>query len=317
MQPANQWRNNIKNESHQVVWLTAFVLVILVAATVSVVGACLYKYVHHSDCEISLYEGQVAKPVATARSTSAQMEVNPVIDSKATQYKGTQAKQQSQKSAFGIADAEQVWKTETAIELFKADYTNANGEVTVKSADGRKVIAPGTEGSYTFSLKNTGNTSADYKIWVEAEISSDMTGVPLQTRMFGDNEWLLGDKNSWEQAEDLNGVSTSENIGAGKSAEYTIYWQWPFEQGDDAADTGLGDASAHQEMSYTVTIYTLTATSTSTGSDSDGQTKHPLLHPAKTGDDTPVILWTAVLVISAVVLIILFILIRKRKNERK
>ena len=322
MQPVNQWKNNIKNQSHSVVWLTAFVLAVLVVATVSVVGACLYKYVHHSDCEISLYEGQVAEPVKTARNASAQMAANPVIESKATQYKGTQAKQQSKKSSFNVADADQVWKTETAIELFKADYTNANGEVAVKSADGRKVIAPGTEGSYTFSLKNTGNASADYKIWVEAELSSDMTGVPLQTRMSSDSGWLLGGKNSWEQAEDLDGVSTTENIGAGRTAEYTIYWQWPFEQGDDAADTQLGDLSASQyasqEMSYTVTIYTLTAASP--GSDSDDQSKtplYPLLHPTKTGDDTPVALWTAVLVISAGILIILFIILRKRKNEQK
>lgn len=312
MQPGNQWRNKIKNQSHSVVWLTAFVLAVLVAATISVVGACLYNYAHRSDCEISLYEGQVAEPVKTAKAAAAQTAVNPVIESRATQYSGTQAKQQSQKSAFAVKDAQQIWKTETAIELFKADYKNINGDVTVKSVDGTKVVAPGTEGSYTFSLKNTSNVSADYKIWVEAKLSSNMTGVPLQTRMSGDSGWLLGGKNSWEKAEDLDGVSTAENIGAGKTAEYTIYWQWPFEQGDDAADTGLGDASVNQEMSYTVTIYTLTAVAAG----SDGQTKNPLLHPAKTGDNAKVILWTAVLVISAGVLMVLFIL-RKRKNDRE
>lgn len=329
MQPVNQWKNNIKNQSHSVVWLTAFVLAVLVVATVSVVGACLYKYVHHSDCEISLYDGQVAEPVKTAKNASAQMAANPVIQSKATQYKGTQAKQQLQKSSFNVTDAEQVWKTETAIELFKAEYTNANGEVTVKSADGRKVIAPGTEGSYTFSLKNTGNASADYKIWVEAELSSDMTGVPLQTRMSSDSGWLLGGKNSWEQAEDLDGVSTSESIGAGKTAEYTIYWQWPFERGDDAADTALGNEAVSQEMTYTVTIYTLTASATGGDStdqtDESNQTNQPnqkeqpkknFWNAVKTGDYAQVMLWIVVLIISAGVVIYLVIL-KKRKNDRE
>ena len=316
MQPANHKNENRINQGHNAVWLTAFVLAVLVAATISVVGTCIYRYARHSDCEISLYQGQIAEPVKTAQSASTQKAANPVIRSEATQYKGSQAKQQTEKSAFDVKDYDQVWKTETAIELFKSDYTNADGVVTVKSADGRKVIAPGTEGSYTFSLKNTSDASADYKIWVEADISSDMTGVPLETRMSCDSGWLLGGKNSWEKAEDLNGVSTAENIGAGKTAEYTIYWQWPFEQGDDPADTHLGnisaDQSTNQELSYTVTIYTLT----STAAESADQTQNSLFHPAKTGDNAQVILWTVVLAVSAGILIVLLIL-RKRKNEQK
>lgn len=55
-----------------------------------------------------------------------------------------------------------------------------------------KVIAPGTDGSYTFDLKNTSSQSADYKIWVETTVSSNTTDMSLQTRMSSTEGWLLG-----------------------------------------------------------------------------------------------------------------------------
>lgn len=311
MQPANSKKENKTPKSHSIVWLLAGILTVLVIATVSVVGTCIYSYAHRSDCQISLYDGQIKEAASMINNAANQKKNNPVIKSEATTYSGTQAKAQSEKSAFEVKDVTQVWKTETAVELFKSDYKNVDGITTVQSEDGRKVIAPGTEGSYTFSLKNTSNTVADYKIWVEAKLSSNMTGVPIQTRMSASDGWLLGGKNTWEAAADLDGVATAATIDAGKTAEYTIYWQWPFEQGEDAADTGFGNASVNQEMSYTVTIYTLTAAATDSG-DSGSQK----LSGVKTGDTTKIFLWIIVLVISASVISCLVIW-KKRKNDVK
>lgn len=318
MQPERKWKNNLKNQSHSIVWLTAFILALLVVATVSVVGTCIYNYAHRSDCQISLYDGQIKEDAGVVKNNAAsQKKADSVVQSVATQYSGQEARQESEKSAFEVKDEEQVWKTQTAIELFKADYKNADGVVTVKSADGSKVIAPGTEGSYTFSLQNTSDAAADYKIWVEAELSSNMTGVPIETRMSSENGWLLGGKNTWAQAEALNGVATSETIDAGRTAEYTIYWQWPFEQGNDAADTGYAnaEASADQEMSYTVTIYTLTAAATE--SVDQNQSDHPqksFLQAVKTSDTMQTVAWIIVLVCAAGVLFGMLIL-KKRKND--
>ena len=82
-------------------------------------------------------------------------------------------------------------------------------------------------------------------------------------------------------------------------------------------DTSLSNASVNQEMSYTVTIYTLTATTAGSDSNVNGQ-DNPAhsLNPVKTGDGTPIILWVAVLAVSAGVLFWLF-LVKKRKNDRK
>lgn len=322
MKPEKKWGNNLKNQSHSIVWLIAFILAVLVVATVSVLGTCIYDYAHRSDCQISLYDGQMQETTgAVFNNAASQKNTNSVIQSVATQYSGADAKQESDKNAFAVEDTDQVWKTQTAIELFKSDYQNADGVTTVKSADGSKVIAPGTEGSYTFSLKNTGDMAANYKIWVEATLNSNIEGAPIETRMSSDDGWLLGGKNTWEQAEDLNGVSAAETIDAGKTAEYTIYWQWPFESGDDAADTNLADASGSvdQEMSYTVTIYTMTAAATGDGTENGnqtGSTDKNFLHAVKTDDGAQMLLWIVVLVCAAGVLACLLIL-RKRMNDGK
>lgn len=311
MQSENRERKNRITKSHNIVWLTAGLLTVLVIATVSVVGTCIYNYAHRTDCQISLFNGQVTETASNVGKAASQRAVSPVVRSEAVQYSGAQAKQQADKSAFEVKDTEHVWKTVTAIELFEAEYKNADGNVTVKSEDGNKVIAPGTEGSYTFSLKNTSSSSADYKIWVEAKLSSDMSGVPIQTRMSSDSGWLLGNKDSWKNAEDLDGVATEKSIGAGKTAEYTIDWQWPFERGEDETDTGYGNASVNQEMSYTVTIYTMTSAAAGSG---DQTNQGNFLNRVKTGDTAHIFAWAAVLIVSAGAIFLLFLL-RKRKND--
>lgn len=284
--------------------------------SVAVAGACIYNYVHCSACEISLYKGQIKNQKA-GRAKQAEQQ-RAILTSKAAKYSGTKAKQQSQKNAFDVQDADQIWETETAIELFKSQYTNKGGKITVKSADGKHVIAPGTEGQYTFDIKNTSETPANYKIWVEAKLSSNIEGVPLQTRMSGQDGWLLGSKNNWKQAVSLDGVTTKENIGAGKTAEYTIYWQWPFEQGDDKADTDLANASVNQEMSYTVTIHTMAAASTDAAPNNNQQDQKKrtyLVQAVKAGDTAQILRWAVILGVSAGILLIL--LLKKRKNKEE
>lgn len=219
MQSASTNSKQLKNYSHTI-WLLTCLLTVLVIATAAVLGMCLYIYANPSDSKISLYEGELSeennkiiKTGTTNNKTSAKT------------YTGNKAKQQAEKYGFDVTDAEQVWTTDTVIELFKVSYKNANGEITVKSAGNDKVLAPGTDGSYTFDLKNTAKKAADYKVWVEATISSNITGMPLQTKMSGQNGWLLGSKDTWKDAKALDGISTIEHIEAGKTAEYKIYWQ--------------------------------------------------------------------------------------------
>lgn len=315
MQPDHTKKNSIKIKNRSFVWPAALILSVLVLVSVAVAGACIYNYVHCSACEISLYKGQIKNQKA-GRAKQAQQQ-RSILKSKVAKYTGTKAKQRSQKNAFDVEDADKVWETETAIELFKSEYKNKDGKVTVKSADGKHVIAPGTEGQYTFDIKNTSDTPANYKIWVEANLSSNIEGVPIQTRMSGQNGWLLGSKNNWKQATALDGVTTKETIGSGKTAEYTIYWQWPFEQGDDKADTDLAEASVDQEMSYTVTIHTMAAASTTPDKNPSETTKRKyFVRGVKAGDTAQILTWAILLGLSAGILL-LILLLKKRKNKEE
>lgn len=319
MQPAQHKKTNRNKKSSSIVWLTAALLTILVIATVAAAGNCLYRYAHRSDCQISLYDGRQAEEVfGELKQTSNFLKDGKasVLQSESTQYVGSKAQEQAQQNAFEVDDNEQVWETETAIELFSAEYKNADGVTTVKSADGSKVVAPGTGGSYTFSLKNTSDSNARYRVWVEAELNATATGAPIETRMVSDKGWLLGDRNSWEQADVLDGVTTEENIDAGRSAEYTIYWQWPFEQGNDTFDTGLSDVSVKQDLSYTVTIHTMTVTATDSDQQNEQKPVKRLLEAVKTGDNAPIFLWLIALMTAAGVILYLGI-IKRRKNDRE
>lgn len=351
-----------KKNHNRMVWTCAGFLTVLVVATTAVVGASLYGYTQKSDCEISLYDGQLphtlsAKVSGTSEIT-AQSEVKPQSEVAVQTPDSTVAPQtqtntvapqstvtpqaqsstvtpQTQNSTttpvqtepdspyFHVADEKQIWNTETSVDIFQKNYTNQNGSVTVKTGDSDKVIAPGTEGSYTFTLKNTGKKGADYKVWIETKISSGLSDAHLQTRMTGKDGWLLGGGNTWTELKNLDGISEESHLDAGKSAAYTISWQWPYEQEEDALDTSLGNLTGDQNLTCTVTIHTVATGDTEhhhSGTTEEENTtgtalKNPLLlGSVQTGDTNHMILWLIVAAVSAGAVIFL-ICRRKKRNE--
>lgn len=265
----------------QTLWLTVFSLIILVGVTGVLVGNFLYSYARKSDCVISLYQGSIEKsgtPEEVKKSSGGGSASATGVQSSSRLLN----KKQAEKFDFKVVDDVQVWSTDTSIDIFKMTYQNQKGKVTVRSGEQDKVIAPGTGGSYTFSLKNTGEKTADCKVWVEAEISSDGADLPVQTKMSGKSGWLLGSDEVWGTAEDLNEVSEASKIPGGKSLDYTIYWQWPYEREEDEADTVLGNLAENDRLTYEVTIHTLA-------------TAPEDILAAKTGDETRLtsyMLWT-------------------------
>lgn len=251
--------NTKRSKTSYAPWLTAAFLAVMIIATAAILAACLFSYVHHGEHVISLSGGAVTSSQATGTSGTGTAK---------TSTKEISASQ-AQKKGFRVTDDDQVWSTDTPIELFKMSYNNKNGEIIVKSADGNKVIAPGTDGQYTFSLKNTGKNTIKYKVWMESQIASGSTDIPIETRVSGNSGWILGDSTNWKELSSIGEVSTEEKISAGKSSRYTIYWQWPFERGVDGADTELGDEAADQEISCTVIVHTLAAISGTDGENSD------------------------------------------------
>ena len=94
-------------------------------------------------------------------------------------------------------------------------------------------IAPGTQGSFAFTLTNeTTETGVDYTVSF-----GEVTGIPTNLKFYTDNKY--------EDELDI----TSENITGSLDAEdatgvtIELYWKWAYETAEgDAADTTNGKA---------------------------------------------------------------------------
>ena len=85
---------------------------------------------------------------------------------------------------FEVVDENDViWGEETKVEIFRTSYENGEGVITAKSDDGEKIVAPGTDNSYTFKLKNTGNVPVKYWLDVDAYITPGDKMIPIESRL--------------------------------------------------------------------------------------------------------------------------------------
>ena len=324
--PERQLQRSKLHNREQILWLAVFLLAVLVIATAALAGTYLFPFTRKSDCEISLYEGQTysekqqlsKSAVSTSGSTGASSTATGTASGMAagttTGNTTTGSTTGNANAGFQVSDDQQIWSTDTSIDLFHIRYANGYGEISVQGENGDKIVAPGTDGQYTFSLKNTGSKEADYKVWIEASVSSGDMEFPVLTKMKNSSGWLLGSDDTWEGAEDLNGVSTQGQMAAGKSDDYTIYWQWPFEQEEDERDTALGNLEDGQELTYTVTIHTQASMDTDSGAADRSQGTST--SAVKTGDTTPIIRWILILTAAAAVLGMVLYFIYRRKKEQ-
>lgn len=271
-------------------------LTVMVAVTLTLVATYLFGFSAKDIHAISLYKGLLKD-----KTTSATSQLKTT--SKVTKLKGTKAKQQD----FKVSDKEKVWKTDTKIQLFKLSYKNKDGKITVQSANKDKVVAPGTEGSYTFSIKNTGTKTAKYKVWTEADNNANVSKIPIKINIEGKEK-----------------LSQERSIKPGESIGYTIHWEWPFEQGDDKLDTDLANlklGDQKQEVEYELTIHTLATDAGKQSTDTNDQKKDNnkkftlISHSGKTGDQANILLWSIIAAMSVIAIGVIIICKRRKENE--
>ena len=195
------------------------------------------------------------------------------------------------------------------IQVFYAEYDN-NGEITVKSAFGDKVIAPGTENQYDIYVRNIGKVPISYVLEAESHITVDINGtqteIPIEASFYTPrNSYLLGGEESLENLGKLDGVTDNGGLSPQNQAKYTLCWSWPFD-GDDEFDTMLGNLAAEGEVLTIKVAFSVTASY-----DPNAAGGSPI-----TGDSSNIGLWVALLVISTFTLIILLFL-RKRENDEE
>lgn len=220
---------------------------------------------------------------------------------------GTEGDEFVAQPGFEVSDSQGVWNTDTRIEIFHVYYENGEAVATVRSNGTDKVIAPGTENSYTFKLRNTGNVALDYEVEVDAYVSPSDLKLPVDGRMNRyDNKWLIGGTDQYEDVLSLDTAKDTMTLAAGRYATYTLDWRWLYEQGNDALDTALGDRAIDEDLMLTIAIRT---TATESADPHGGGGILP-----QTGDDNHTVLWAT---LAGCALIMMVFLIFSRDEEEK
>lgn len=122
-------------------------------------------------------------------------------------------------------------------DLFETTYTN------VESANGDKIIAPGTEGSFDIVLTNNSEVNATYTI----AYTADTGNIPVEFSLGEDEE---GNTTWYSDITALNATDVEIAMNGGGDT-VTVYWRWAFVGGQssnftgtqtDQTDTALGTA---------------------------------------------------------------------------
>ena len=194
------------------------------------------------------------------------------------------------------------------IQVFYAEY-GKDGEITVKSDFGDKVVAPGTENSYNLYVRNVGKVPISYILEAESRITVDVNGqqteIPIEASFYTPrSSYLLGGEESLENLGKLDGVKDISGLSPKHQAKYTLCWSWPFD-GDDEFDTLLGNLAAEgEELTVKVAFNVTAAYNPNAGGGS------PI-----TGGSSNIGLWVALFVISTFTLIILLFLRKREQDE--
>ena len=145
----------------------------------------------------------------------------------------------------------------TELDVFSVSYEDDTGNITIKGADGEKVLAPGAKVDYTIRIRNTDRIAVDYD-FIPKVNNFSQTELPIVVRMIGpDEEYLVGDAKTWVSIEEMDSLNEKHTLLAGECSEYLFQWKWAFETGSDDYDTWLGVNAKTQNigMSMNMSLY--------------------------------------------------------------
>lgn len=188
------------------------------------------------------------------------------------------------------------------LSLFSAYYDH------VASNDGDKVLAPGTAGSTIIRLANASKGEVSFTA-VVYEIKSSET-LDIETKLEGLNFYDSSDVYLPEDVQIENVIRcVNGTLAAGAEQDFDIEWVWDFELDEqkDINDTLLGNAAASgSEDDVLIGFYLVV--------EDDNEIVKP--GTPETGDVGLIEVWIVLLVVSGAVLIFLFWL-KKREKENQ
>lgn len=132
---------------------------------------------------------------------------------------------------------------EGTIELFRIEYSNELGEITVRSANADNVVAPGTAVSYDIRLRNNDDVVIDFLMTPMVDFFTG-DSVPMEFKLMDSyGNYLLGSETEWAGADAMNALAHKGSIHPNEVFTYHVTWQWAFEVSDEqnAYDTYLGN----------------------------------------------------------------------------
>lgn len=287
------------------IWLSVLVIFICVSASTVALADKISSYLLNDTGAISLIPENalsVREDTATVNTTQNAADVQSNTSSETA----SRQPQSSKTPGFEASDDTAVWTTDTQVEIFRVSYVNGEQVITVSNDNGDKLIAPGTENSYTFKLKNTGNIALDYTVSVDAYFIPGDIVIPITSRISRyDGQWIAGDKNTYVDVKALDSAEDKDTLSAGRYSYYTLEWLWPYESGNDELDTLLGNMAVDQDLIFTVVITTTAIES------EDSHAVGGLMSP-QTGDTSNITLWLSLSVASFVGLMVLIFLPRRQ-----
>ena len=302
-------RERKKKQKRSLLFWFVFLLTVSVIATSILTTMLMDKYYFDASGAIDISPNNPLAQQEQQQETEAESEGSGEEIQVNTESGTVKPASTPKNPNFEASDAESgVWTTNTKVDIFKSSYTNKQGQMTVKSDDGDKVIAPGTSNSFVFKLANTGNVPLDFNLDIDAK-TTDGYELPIKVRLYRhDNTWLLGDDDTWMFIPQLDGAEDNATMAAGSYFYYTLEWEWPFES-DDSYDTATGNIAVDEDISLTLVIHT-------SAEESNGPNGGMGIRIPDTGDTTSLVIWGTIAALSLIIVIILiFVILIKDKDD--
>ncbi|MGG5317302.1 LPXTG cell wall anchor domain-containing protein [Enterococcus sp. AZ072] len=207
----------------------------------------------------------------------------------------------------------------TSTNIFTTIIVDTAAKTT---ADGEKLIAPGTSGEYSFTIHNTYEHPIDYTV-IGKDQNIDELPLDFKLRV-ANGPWITEGSDRWNLWSNTFPLSYTRKLESGMSETINLQWQWPFERSRDLGDTNYGEIAKTRELIYQLTLNVLVETD-------DGQGKPKPVDTSvndrkgsgffsdkkwRTYPQTGESLAKASIVIGFLILFFVFIIFRLRKGQQ-
>ena len=137
------------------------------------------------------------------------------------------------------------------IDLFRTEYSDASGDVNVRSRDNDNIIAPGTSGEHMILVKNDTEYSLEYEIVMDASIKDGPAPdvkLPIYVRMVAGSP----SPKQWSSLRDAASQKLRGTLGSGQNVSFYCQWRW--DEGDDGLDTRLSKDAGNMKLCADITV---------------------------------------------------------------